>query len=82
MNDIKMILDKQRNYFNTGETRALSFRMEKLRVLKDSIKKNEKQILEALWSDLHKSEFEAYATEIGIVMILAQENAVGSGVKV
>lgn len=68
MNDIKRILDKQRNYFNTGATRSLSFRMEKLKVLKASIKRNEKQILEALWSDLHKSEFEAYATEIGIVL--------------
>jgi aldehyde dehydrogenase (NAD+) len=68
MNDIKRILDKQRTYFNTGATRTLDFRIEKLNILKKSIQKNEKQILEALWSDLHKSEFEAYATEIGIIL--------------
>jgi aldehyde dehydrogenase (NAD+) len=68
MNDIQMILEKQRNYFNTGATRDLEFRMEKLSILKKSIQKNEKQISEALWSDLHKSEFEAYATEIGIIL--------------
>jgi aldehyde dehydrogenase (NAD+) len=68
MSDIKRILDKQRNYFNTGATRALDFRMEKLSILKKSIQKNEKQIAEALWSDLHKSEFEAYETEIGIIL--------------
>lgn len=68
MNDIEMILEKQRNYFNTGATRDLEFRMEKLSILKKSIQKNEKQIAEALWSDLHKSEFEAYATEIGIIL--------------
>ena len=68
MDNIKMILDKQRTYFNTGATRTLDFRIEKLSILKKSILKNEKQILEALWSDLHKSEFEAYATEIGIIL--------------
>lgn len=68
MNNIQKILEKQRDYFNTGATRDLDFRIEKLSILKKSIKKNEKQILEALWVDLHKSEFEAYATEIGIIL--------------
>ena len=68
MNNIQMVLEKQRAYFHTGVTRDLDFRMEKLNTLKKSIQKNEKQILEALWSDLHKSEFEAYATEIGIIL--------------
>ena len=68
MNNIGIILEKQRDYFNSGATRDLDFRIDKLRTLKKSIVKNEKQILEALWADLHKSEFEAYATEIGIIL--------------
>jgi len=68
MNNIEMVLEKQRNYFNSGATRDLDFRIDKLSTLKRSIVKNEKQILEALWVDLHKSEFEAYATEIGIIL--------------
>jgi aldehyde dehydrogenase (NAD+) len=68
MNDIQIVLEKQRSFFNTGATRDLDFRIESLNTLKKSIQKNEKQILEALWSDLHKSEFEAYATEIGIIL--------------
>ena len=68
MNNIEMVLEKQRNYFNSGATRDLDFRIDKLSTLKKSIVKNEKQILEALWVDLHKSEFEAYATEIGIIL--------------
>jgi aldehyde dehydrogenase (NAD+) len=68
MNNIQLVLEKQRKYFNTGVTRDVDFRMEKLNTLKESIQKNEKEILEALWSDLHKSEFEAYATEIGIIL--------------
>lgn len=68
MNNIGMILEQQRNYFNTGETRDLKFRIDKLNILKKAIVKYESEILEALWIDLHKSEFEAYATEIGIVL--------------
>ncbi len=68
MNDIQRVLEKQRAYFHTEATRDLDFRMDKLRKLKKTIQKNEKQILAALWSDLHKSEFEAYATEIGIIL--------------
>jgi len=68
MSNIGMILEKQKNYFNSGATRNLDFRIEKLRTLKKCIVNNEKVILEALWADLHKSEFEAYATEIGIIL--------------
>lgn len=68
MDSIQRILEKQRSYFHTGATRDLNFRIKKLSILKDHIKKNEKQILEALWVDLHKSEFEAYATEVGIIL--------------
>ncbi|MBU3190887.1 aldehyde dehydrogenase [Clostridium bowmanii] len=68
MSKIKRTLEKQRKYFDSGATRNLDFRIEKLCALKKSIKNNEKQILEALWVDLHKSEFEAYATEIGIIL--------------
>ncbi|MGH4118987.1 aldehyde dehydrogenase [Clostridium sp.] len=68
MNNIQEILEKQRGYFNTGQTRDINFRIEKLKMLKQSIVNNENQILEALWADLHKSEFEAYATEIGIIL--------------
>jgi aldehyde dehydrogenase (NAD+) len=68
MNNIGAILQKQREYFSTGVTRDINFRIEKLNILKKSIVKNEKLILEALWTDLRKSEFEAYATEIGITL--------------
>ena len=37
MNNIGIILEKQRDYFNTGATRDLDFRIEKLHSLKKSI---------------------------------------------
>lgn len=58
----------QREYFNSGATRPLSFRMESLRKLQNALRKNEKLISEAMKSDLNKSAFEAYMTETGIVL--------------
>lgn len=66
--NIKEILCKQRSYFNSGQTLSLDYRLDALKILKASIVKYEKEILAALKSDLNKSAFEAYATEIGTVL--------------
>ncbi|WP_251550580.1 aldehyde dehydrogenase [Neobacillus muris] len=59
---------KQTAFFHTGKTKDLSFRLEALQKLRMSIKKNEKQLMEALRADLNKSEFDAYSAEIGFVL--------------
>jgi aldehyde dehydrogenase (NAD+) len=66
---IKALVEKQRNYFATGETKDLKFRKEMLKKLKNAISNNEQAITEALHKDLRKHEFEAYATEIGFVLV-------------
>ncbi len=66
--NISSILQSQRDFFDSGLTRSISFRREALKKLKETIKKNEDNILEALKKDLRKSEFEGYAGEIGPVM--------------
>jgi aldehyde dehydrogenase (NAD+) len=58
----------QRMYFEKGETKDLSFRLKQLRTLKRAIIKYEKEIMEAIKKDLNKDPFDAYATEIGIVI--------------
>ncbi|MGE4272799.1 MAG: aldehyde dehydrogenase [Desulfitobacterium sp.] len=68
MSDVKEIILKQRRYFEEGKTKELNFRMEKLRVLRKVIIDNEEEIREALHKDLNKTPFEAYATEVGIVL--------------
>lgn len=68
MFDIKETIKLQREFFSTGKSRELKFRIEKLKCLQDSIKKHEKEIMIALRLDLNKSEFESYETEIGIVL--------------
>lgn len=67
MSDIKTVVQRQREYFASGETLDLDFRIQALNKLKEYIKKYEDEILEALKKDLNKPPFEAYATEIGFV---------------
>ena len=67
MNDIKSVFNKQKEFFYLGKTNDINFRIDNLRKLKEVIKVNENKILEALNKDLGKSNFESYATEIGIV---------------
>lgn len=68
MTDITSILEKQREYFNSGVTNSISFRKKQLKALQDSIKKYNSEITQALHEDLNKAPFEAYVTEISIVL--------------
>jgi aldehyde dehydrogenase (NAD+) len=64
---ISDIICQQRNFFTTGKTRNITFRIEQLKTLKKAVLGHQEAILEALKADLHKPEFEAYATEIGVI---------------
>ena len=61
------IFNSQKEFFKTGKTKDVDFRIDTLKKLKQIIKNNEDRILDALNADLRKSKFEGYATEIGIV---------------
>ncbi len=64
---ISELKELQRKYFATGATLDLQFRKEMLRKLLGAIKTWEKPLYEALWTDLHKSEQEAFLTEVSLV---------------
>lgn len=68
MNKINEITTKQRDFFNTGQTLKLSFRIEQLQRLKSCIQTHQEEILHALKQDLNKAPFESYATEVGLVL--------------
>ncbi|MBD2197042.1 MULTISPECIES: aldehyde dehydrogenase [Calothrix] len=61
---INDIIRKQREFFQTGKTKDVAFRIEQLKILKQAVLENEQAIIQALKADLNKPEFEAYATEI------------------
>lgn len=67
MEEILNIFNKQKEFFNNHETLDINFRINTLKKLKMIIKENEELIIEALYKDLRKSDFEAFATEIGIL---------------
>ncbi len=67
MTNIKETVQNQRNFFSTHQTLDIAFRKSQLKLLQDSIIKNEDKILDALKQDLNKPNFEAYETELGIV---------------
>lgn len=62
------LTEAQKQFFETGRTRDLAFRICQLQLLADAMRKNETVLEEALKKDLGKSAFESYATEIGIVL--------------
>ena len=68
MNSIESIIREQRTFFREGHTLDISFRIEQLGKLRKIIKKYEKELYLALKADLNKPEFEAYGTEIGLVL--------------
>ncbi|MFZ4520692.1 MAG: aldehyde dehydrogenase [Bacteroidales bacterium] len=65
---VRLSCEKQHGFFNTHKTKEIGFRIEQLKVLKKAILAYEERLYDALWKDLHKSKFEAYATEIGLVL--------------
>lgn len=62
------LVRSQRDFFNTGETRPVEFRMDALRRLRDALKLHEEELLAALHDDVRKPPFEAFITEVGPVM--------------
>ena len=67
MPDISSLIARHREFFKTGATKPISFRVAALKRLEASINMHEEDIFAALKADLNKSEFESYETELGIV---------------
>lgn len=66
--NIKEIVERQREYYNSGITKSYAFRMQQLTKLEEAIKRNEKALLKALYDDLRKTPYEGYMTEVGIAL--------------
>lgn len=66
--EILHLVTAQRNFFSSGATKDVSFRLERLKALKKAIVRHEADIYEALWKDLRKSGYEAFMTETSVVL--------------
>lgn len=65
---IQDIRSAQKNFFRSGTTLPIEYRIQQLDALERAIKRWEKQLYDALWTDLHKSFEEAFLTETSIVL--------------
>ncbi|GGA51273.1 hypothetical protein CYANOKiyG1_70940 [Okeania sp. KiyG1] len=57
---ISKILNKQRQFFATGKTRNVEFRIEQLKLLKQAVLDYQEQIITAIKADLNRPTFESY----------------------
>lgn len=56
-----------KDFFAQGTTKPIPFRKTQLRLLLSLLNQYESKLIDALYADLGKSPFEAYATEIGLL---------------
>ena len=66
--DIKTLVNTQRDYYMTLQTKDLSQRKKDIKSIKQWIIKNQDLIIEALQQDLNKDATESYMCEIGLVL--------------
>jgi aldehyde dehydrogenase (NAD+) len=66
--EIRLIIEAQRKFFATGKTFNIEYRLDTLKKLRSLIILHEQEIVDALWNDFHKPEFEVIATESRFVI--------------
>jgi len=67
MENYDSVISGQRQFFDSNKTKDIQFRKSQLLKLLSVLQINEKMLCDALWEDLHKPEFETWATELGII---------------
>ena len=67
------IVQKQRQFFRTGVTLDVSWRLEQLKKLKQAVIDHQELLEKALWEDLRKSPTEAYLCDLGPVIVEVNE---------
>jgi aldehyde dehydrogenase (NAD+) len=66
--EISIIIKSQHDFFATGKTFDINFRIGVLKKLRSLIIEHEPEIVNSLWIDFHKPEFEVIATESRFVI--------------
>jgi len=64
---VQEILQQQRKFFSTDQTKDIEFRLTQLKNLKQAVLDHKDEIITAVQADLNKPVFESYLTEIGVV---------------
>ena len=67
-NEIRSLLEKQREFYRSGATVPVKFRLQQLKKLYAAVRKYEKDINDALREDLGKSHYEGFMCESGLTL--------------
>ena len=70
---IHEVVEKQRTFFQSGETLNVDWRINQLIRLKIAIQTHEKELEQALHDDLGRTAAEGYLTDIGVVIVEIDE---------
>ena len=70
---IHALVEAQRDFFRTGKTLDIKWRIEQLKKLKQAVIDHREALEEALYEDLGKSPVEAYLCDIGPVIVEVNE---------
>ena len=70
---ISAVVAEQREFFRSGATLDVKWRMEQLKKLKQAVIEHEEELETALYEDLGKSKTEAYLCDIGPVIVEVNE---------
>lgn len=71
--DIEHIVNKQREFFSTGCTFDVDFRISQLKKLKKAILGHQTELEKALYDDLGRAPFEAYSCDIATAIVEINE---------
>ncbi|MDR2275145.1 MAG: aldehyde dehydrogenase family protein [Sphingobacterium sp.] len=65
--DFGKIFQSQKEFFNTHQTKDITFRKETLKKLKTILKKNENRMYDAIYKDFRKGKFDTFLTELNLI---------------
>jgi aldehyde dehydrogenase (NAD+) len=65
--NVSQLIEQQRVFFNSNRTKDFSFRIEQLKKLNELMVQYEAEMVDAIFQDFGKSEFDVYTTEFGIL---------------
>ncbi|NSW44312.1 MAG: aldehyde dehydrogenase [Bacteroidales bacterium] len=73
MNRYTEIIEKQRLFFYTNQTKSIDFRKKQLLLLRDALRKNEHILEQAIYADFKKSKFDTFTNELALLYLDIRE---------
>ncbi|MBK7157291.1 MAG: aldehyde dehydrogenase [Ignavibacteria bacterium] len=64
---MKNIVEKQRAFFNSNQTKEIEWRIQQLKKFRKVLKENEPLLYQAIYTDFQKSVFDTFANELSLI---------------